>query len=193
MDMSVLSRADLVSELLSTPVYASGANPLHVSDAVAKSGVPGQAETVLAHRLEVARELLLRDLREQMRRGPVMTSPQVLRDWLRLKLAALPYEVFSVLWLDNQHHLIEYDELFRGTLSQTSVYPREIVKQALARNSAAAVLVHNHPSGQATPSRADELLTQGLKSALNLVDVRVVDHFIVAGDAVVSFAESGLI
>ena len=155
--------------------------------------MPATSDTVLVHRLSVARELLLRDLREQMRSGPVMTSPQVLRDWLRLKLAALPYEVFSVLWLDNQNHLIEYDEMFRGTLSQTSVYPREIVKQALARNSAAAVLVHNHPSGQATPSRADELLTQGLKTALSLVDVRVVDHFIVAGDAVVSFAESGLI
>ena len=191
MDMSVLSRADLVSELLSTPVYASGANPLHVSDAVAKSGVPGQAETVLAHRLEVARELLLRDLREQMRRGPVMTSPQVLRDWLRLYCAGMEHEVFLVIYLDAQHRLIEAEELFRGTLTQTSVYPRELVKGALARNAAALALAHNHPSGGTEPSRADELLTQTLKQALILVDVRVIDHFVVAGDQVLSFAECG--
>ncbi len=191
MDMSVLSRADLVSELLSTPVYASGANPLHVSDAVAKSGVPGQAETVLAHRLEVARELLLRDLREQMRRGPVMTSPQVLRDWLRLYCAGMEHEVFLVIYLDAQHRLIEAEEMFRGTLTQTSVYPRELVKGALARNAAALALAHNHPSGETEPSRADELLTQTLKSALILVDVRIIDHFVVAGDQVLSFAECG--
>ena len=191
MDMSVLSRADLVSELLSTPVYASGANPLHVSDAVAKSGVPGQAETVLAHRLEVARELLLRDLREQMRRGPVMTSPQVLRDWLRLYCAGMEHEVFLVIYLDAQHRLIEAEELFRGTLTQTSVYPRELVKGALARNAAALALAHNHPSGVTEPSRADELLTQTLKSALILVDVRIIDHCVVAADQVLSFAECG--
>ena len=191
MDMSVLSRADLVSELLSTPVYASGASPLHVSDAVAKSGVPGQAETVLAHRLEVARELLLRDLREQMRRGPVMTSPQVLRDWLRLYCAGMEHEVFLVIYLDAQHRLIEAEEMFRGTLTQTSVYPRELVKGALARNAAALALAHNHPSGVTEPSRADELLTQTLKSALILVDVRIIDHFVVAGDQVLSFAECG--
>ena len=191
MDMSVLSRADLVSELLSTPVYASGANPLHVSDAVAKSGVPGQAETVLAHRLEVARELLLRDLREQMRRGPVMTSPQVLRDWLRLYCAGMEHEVFLVIYLDAQHRLIEAEEMFRGTLTQTSFYPRELVKGALARNAAALALAHNHPSGETEPSRADELLTQTLKSALILVDVRIIDHFVVAGDQVLSFAECG--
>lgn len=193
MDMSVLSRADLVSELLSTPDYASGANPLHVSDAVAKSGVPGQADTVLAHRLEVARELLLRDLRKQMRRGPAMASPQVLRDWLRLYCAGMEHEVFLVIYLDTQHRLIEAEELFRGTLTQTSVYPRELVKGALARNAAALALAHNHPSGETEPSRADELLTQTLKSALILVDVRVIDHFVVAGDQVLSFAERGLI
>jgi len=191
MDMSVLSRADLVSELLSPLVYASGANPLHVSDAVAKSGVPSQAETVLAHRLEVARELLLRDLREQMRRGPVMASPQVLRDWLRLYCAGMEHEVFLVIYLDAQHRLIEAEELFRGTLTQTSVYPRELVKGALARNAAALALAHNHPSGETEPSRADELLTQTLKSALILVDVRIIDHFVVAGDQVLSFAECG--
>lgn len=193
MNLSVLSRADLVSDLLSPLICTSSTTLSHVCDSGAHPDMPATADTVLAHRLNVARELLLRDLREQMHRGPALSSPQVLRDWLRLKLADLPYEVFSVLWLDNRNHLIEYDEMFRGTLSQTCVYPREVVKQALARNSAAAVLVHNHPSGLATASRADELLTQALKSALSLVDVRVVDHFIVAGDQVVSFAETGLI
>ncbi|MBX3683045.1 MAG: DNA repair protein RadC [Thauera sp.] len=154
-------------------------------------GMLGTADTVLAHRLNVARELLLRELREQMRSGPLMTSPQILRDWLRLYCAKLENEVFLVLYLDAQHRLIEAEELFRGTLTQTSVYPREVVKGALARNAAALAVAHNHPSGEAEPSRADEMLTQTLKSALNLVDVRVIDHFVVAGDRVISFAECG--
>jgi DNA repair protein RadC len=156
-------------------------------------GMLGTADTVLAHRLNVARELLLRELREQMRSGPLMTSPQVLRDWLRLYCAKLENEVFLVLYLDAQHRLIEAEELFRGTLTQTSVYPREVIKGALARNAAALAVAHNHPSGEAEPSRADEMLTQTLKSALSLVDVRVIDHFVVAGDRVISFAERGLI
>ena len=193
MDLSALSRADLVSELLSPLVCASGATPLHVSDAVAQMGILGTADNVLAHRLNVARELLLRELREQMRSGPLMTSPQILRDWLRLYCAKLENEVFLVLYLDAQHRLIEAEELFRGTLTQTSVYPREVVKGALARNAAALAVAHNHPSGEAEPSRADEMLTQTLKSALSLVDVRVIDHFLVAGDRVISFAELGLV
>ena len=195
MNMSVLSRADLVRELLAPAVCASSAIPLHVSDAVAPIAMNDMdmADSVLAHRLGVARELLLRDLCEQMSNSPVMSSPQVLRDWLRLHCAGLQHEVFLVLYLDAHHRLIEAEELFRGTLTQTSVYPREVVKGALARNAAALALAHNHPSGEAEPSRADELLTQTLKSALSLVDVRIVDHFIVAGDKVVSFAELGLI
>ena len=193
MNLSALSRADLIRELLSPLVCASVANPLHVSDAVAQMGMLGTTDTVLAHRLGIARELLLRDLREQMRSGPLMTSPQVLRDWLRLYCAGLEHEVFLTLYLDAQHRLIEVEELFRGTLTQTSVYPRELVKGALARNAAALAVAHNHPSGEAEPSRADELLTQNLKHALSLVDVRVIDHFVVAGDTVVSFAERGLV
>ena len=193
MNMSVLSRADLVRELLAPAVCASSAIPLHVSDAVAPIAMNDMADSVLAHRLGVARELLLRDLCEQMSNSPVMSSPQVLRDWLRLHCAGLQHEVFLVLYLDAHHRLIEAEELFRGTLTQTSVYPREVVKGALTRNAAALALAHNHPSGEAEPSRADELLTQTLKSALSLVDVRVIDHFIVAGDHVVSFAELGLI
>lgn len=193
MNMSVLSRADLVRELLAPAVCAPNTLPLHVSDAVASVGMGKLADTELTHRLDVARELLLRDLRERMRHSPVMSSPQVLRDWLRLHCAGLQHEVFLVLYLDAHHRLIEAEELFRGTLTQTSVYPREVVKGALTRNAAALALAHNHPSGEAAPSRADELLTQSLKSALSLVDVRVIDHFIVAGDQVVSFAELGLV
>jgi DNA repair protein RadC len=129
----------------------------------------------------------------QMRGTQVMSSPQAVRDFLRLKLGTLEHEVFAVLMLDAQHRLLEYVELFRGTVSQTSVYPREVVKESLARNAAALVLVHNHPSGHAEPSRADEHLTQTLRTALSLVDVRVLDHLIVAGRNVVSFAERGLL
>ena len=139
--------------------------------------------------LKAARQVIGR----RVRRGTAMTSPQTVRDYLRTKLAVLEHEVFVALLLDSQHRLIEYIELFRGTLAQTSVYPREVVKVALARNAAAMILAHNHPSGVAEPSRADELLTQCLKQAQSLVDVRVLDHFIVAGDETTSFAERGLI
>jgi DNA repair protein RadC len=129
----------------------------------------------------------------RVRRGTALTSPEVVRDYLRTKLATLEHEVFVTLLLDSQHRLIQYIELFRGTLAQTSVYPREVVKVALAHNAAAMILAHNHPSGVAEPSRADELLTQALKQALSLVDVRVLDHFVVAGADIVSFAERGLL
>lgn len=193
MNLSALSRADLVSELLSPVDCASGTHPSHVSDAASPVRITGMPDLVLTHRLDVARELLLRDLHEQMRSGPIMSSPQALRDWLRLYCAGLQHEVFLVIYLDTQHRLIETEEMFRGTLTQTSVYPRELVKGALARNAAALALAHNHPSGEAEPSRADEQLTQTMKSALSLVDVRVIDHFVVAGDRILSFAERGLI
>ncbi len=193
MNMSALSHADLVSELLAPMVCASNASPWQVSETVAAMNMSGMADTMLAYRLGVARELLLRDLREKMCHGPVMNSPQVLRDWLRLYCAGLQHEVFLVLYLDTRHRLIEAEELFRGTLTQTSVYPREVVKGALGRNAAALAIAHNHPSGETEPSQADELLTQTLKSALSLVDVKVIDHFIVADDQVLSFAERGLI
>lgn len=147
-----------------------------------------------ATQLVAVLELARRALGGSLRGRDLLGSPQAVRDWLRLKLAALPYEVFGALWLDSQNRLVEYDELFRGTLTQTSVYPREVVKQALVRNAGAVVLVHNHPSGIAEPSRADELLTRSLREALALVDVRVVDHFVVAGNAApLSFAERGLL
>ena len=123
----------------------------------------------------------------------VMSDPDTVKNYLRLKLADRPHEVFAVVFLDAQHRVIDVQEMFRGTLSQTSVYPREVVKEALQQNAGAVILCHNHPSGCADPSRADEALTQTLKSALALVDVRVLDHFIVTRSAVISLAEMGLL
>ncbi|WP_428422851.1 RadC family protein [Methylibium sp.] len=143
----------------------------------------------LAAVLEIARRTLAARLSDK----PVFDSPQTVKDYLQLQLASKPHEVFAVLFLDTQHRLLAFEELFRGTLGQASVYPREVVKRALALNAAAAILAHNHPSGVAEPSRADEALTQTLKSALALVDVRVLDHFVVARGSVVSFAERGLL
>lgn len=185
------SAVDLARELLS---HFEGRLSLLAQASIKElSTLPGMGPAKATQLMAVI-ELARRALRDDMHSRDLIGSPQAVRDWLRLKLAALPYEVFGVLWLDNQNHLIEYDELFRGTLSQTSVYPREIVKQALSRNAAAAILVHNHPSGVAEPSRADELLTHTLKETLALVDVKVADHFIVAGNAnPISFAERGLL
>lgn len=143
----------------------------------------------LAAVLEIARRTLTARLSE----APVFDSPQTVKDYLQLQLASKPHEVFAVLFLDTQHRLLAFEELFRGTLGQASVYPREVVKRALALNAGAAILAHNHPSGVAEPSRADEALTQALKAALALVDVKVLDHFVVARGSVVSFAERGLL
>jgi DNA repair protein RadC len=134
-----------------------------------------------------------RVLGQRVRRGCALNSPQMVRDFLRIKLSTLEHEVFVVLMLDAQNRLIEYQEMFRGTVTQTSVYPREVVKESLARNAAAVIFAHNHPSAVGRQSQADELLTRTLKEALSLVDVQVLDHFIVAGDDVLSFAESGLL
>lgn len=125
--------------------------------------------------------------------GALLTQPDAVRLYLRLLLTDAECELFVALFLDAQHRLLETEEMFRGTLAQTSVYPREVVKAALKHNAAAVILAHNHPSGVAEPSRADELLTTSLKQALALVDVRVLDHFIVAGSNVISFAERGLL
>lgn len=125
--------------------------------------------------------------------GATMDSPAVVRDFLRCKLGGLEHEVFAVLHLDSQHRVIEYVEMFRGSLTQTAVYPREVAKEVLARNAAAVVLVHNHPSGVPEPSSADQVLTNRIKDTLALIDVRVLDHLIVAGAQILSFAERGLI
>ena len=148
-----------------------------------------------AKRAEVAAvlEIARRSLQQGLQAQPVFDSPKAVREYLGLQLGQLAHEVFAVLFLDAQHRLIRFDEMFRGTLAQTSVYPREVVRRALALNAGAVVLAHNHPSGVAEPSRADEFLTQSLKSALALVDVRVLDHLVVARGQVVSFAERGLL
>ncbi len=135
----------------------------------------------------------LRILEARAHHGAALTAPSAVRDYLRLSLSDREHEVFVCIWLDARHRALVLEELFRGTLSQTSVYPREIVKAALARNAAAVIFAHNHPSGAAQPSQADELLTRSLKESLALVDVKVLDHFIVAGEQIVSFAERGLL
>ena len=144
-------------------------------------------------RLQAAVELARRHYAEAMRAGPPLDSPQATRDFLIRRLRDTPHELFCCLHLDNRHRLIAFDELFRGTIDGASVHPREVVKQALARNAAAVILAHNHPSGVAEPSQADELVTRRLREALQLVDIRVLDHMIVADNGCLSFAERGLI
>ena len=130
---------------------------------------------------------------QKMQRGTQFSSPTMVKEYLCTKLAGFEHEVFAVLFLDTRHRLIEYVEMFRGTIDSASVYPREVVKQALRLNAAAVIISHNHPSGNPEPSRADEVLTQRLKETLALVDVRTLDHIIVAGGSTISFAERGLI
>ena len=138
-------------------------------------------------------ELARRALTAQLKQQTLFDAPDAVRDYLQLQLGSRPHEIFAVMFLDSQHRLIVLEELFRGTLTQTSVYPREVVVRALALNAASVVLAHNHPSGSAQPSRADEALTQTLKAALGLVDVRVLDHFVVTSTEAVSMAERGLL
>jgi DNA repair protein RadC len=144
-------------------------------------------------RAQAALEIAKRLLRQDLARGPVLSAPSRVRDFLRLSMGRIDHEVFTVLFLDAQQRLIACEELFRGTLTQTSVYPREVVRRALTLNCASVILSHNHPSGIAEPSRADQVLTRELQSALKLVDVQVLDHIIVAAADSVSFAELGLI
>jgi DNA repair protein RadC len=143
--------------------------------------------------LQAIFEMCQRALSEQMQLRDVLSSPKQVRDYLMLKLGALPREVFMVIMVDAQNRVLAQEILFEGTLTQTSVYPREVVKRALHYNAASVILAHNHPSGIAEPSKADETLTQSLKQALALVDVRVLDHFIVAGNSTLSFVERGLL
>ena len=204
---AALADAELLALLLRTGLPGTGVLQLAEQLLDAFGGLPvllqANAEDLRrvrglgpAKRAEVVAvlELARRSLKRQLHDGPVFDSPQRVREYLQLTLGALDHEVFAVLYLDAQHRLIVYRELFRGTLTQTSVYPREVVKHALGCHAAAVVLAHNHPSGLAEPSRADEVLTQTLQRALQLVDVRVLDHLVVGhGGAVVSFAERGLL
>lgn len=146
---------------------------------------PARPEEVLSHARRV--------LAKRVRRGASMSSPESVKAYLQVEIGTLEHEVFCVLFLDAQHKVIALKQMFRGTVTQTSVYPREVVKEALALNAAAVILAHNHPSGSVEPSRADEFLTQTLRSALALVDVRVLDHLVVGAGDISSFAERGLI
>jgi DNA repair protein RadC len=148
-----------------------------------------------AKRAEIAAvlELARRALVQELAARPVFEAPGQVAGYLRLQLGGRDHEVFAVMFLDAQNRLLRLEEMFRGTLTQTSVYPREVVKRALDLHAAAVILAHNHPSGSAEPSRADELLTQTLAAALRLVDVRVLDHVVVGADGVVSLAERGLL
>jgi len=186
--VSQLSDIELLSKLVgardSQRLYRGSLKPLFVSEPEV-----GTAE----EKCGVAVELVRRLLGEELKSGNALTSPGAVRDYLRLTLASREHEVFVVLFLDAQHRLMAAEEMFRGTLTQTSVYPREVVKAALGHNAAAVIFAHNHPSGVAQPSHADELLTRQLKEALALVEVKVLDHFIVAGQSTLSFAERGLL
>jgi DNA repair protein RadC len=179
------SDLELLSKLLGVreakKIYASGGG----LNAIFRADAP---EVCL-----VVRELLTRWMGAEMIQGEALNSPHTVRDYLKLHFAGREFESFVAIFLDAQHRVIVAEELFKGTLTQTSVYPREVVKAALKHNAAAVIFAHNHPSGTTEPSKSDELLTSALKQALALLDVRVLDHFIVAGNQTMSFAERGLI
>ena len=179
----------LSQELLDT--FDGVAGLLH-ADAQALQAVKGLGPAKRAELLAVL-ELARRVLAQQMQQQPAFDRPQAVKEYLQLQLGARKHEVFAVMFLDVQHRLLALEELFRGTLTQTSVYPREVVLRALHHHAAAVVLTHNHPSGVAEPSRADEALTQALKAALALVDIRVLDHIIIGQGQTCSLAERGLI
>jgi DNA repair protein RadC len=143
--------------------------------------------------LQAALELSRRHHAELMRRGPALSNPRATREFLRAQLRDRDHEVFCCLFLDNRHRVLCFEEVFRGTIDGASVHPRDVVKLALARNAAGVILAHNHPSGIAEPSQADELITCRLRDALALVDIRVLDHVVVGDGSCVSFAERGLI
>lgn len=200
-----LSDAELLAVFLRTGVRGRSAVDLG-RDLIARFGslpgllaadpagmrLPGLGSAKAAQ-LKAVLELARRSVQHDMQRSSALSSPQAVRDYLRLLLGDRPHEVFAVVYLDAQHRVIKTLELFRGTLTQTSVYPREVVIEALALGAAAVIFTHNHPSGCCEPSRADEHLTQTLKTALSVVEIRVLDHFIVTRDTVLSFAERGLL
>lgn len=203
---SALSDAELLAIFLRTGVTGKSAielaremilhfgslGAIAAADATAFSGIKGLGLAKFAQ-FQAAIEMTKRSLAQEMKIGINLNSPQSVRDYLRLLLQHKPMEVFAAIFLDAQNRAIAAEELFSGTLTQTSVYPREVVKRALALNAASVIFAHNHPSGVAEPSRADEVLTQALKQALSTVDIRVLDHFIVGQGSAMSFAERGLL
>jgi DNA repair protein RadC len=182
------SAVDLARDLL---VRCGGLGALFAAKRSELGGLPGMGDAKFSQ-LQAVLELSRRVLAETLRTGDALGSPAAVRDFLRLTLAGREHEVFLAVLLDAQNRVLACEELFRGTLTQTSVYPREVVRCALAHNAAAIIIAHNHPSGVAEPSHADQVLTQSLKQALALVDIKILDHFIVAGNSALSFAERGL-
>jgi DNA repair protein RadC len=182
------SAVDLAHELLSR---FGGLAPLSRASREAVCAAPGLGLAKYAQ-LQAVMEMARRAIGETLRVGDAMQNPDAVRDYLRMLLGGRDHEVFCVVFLDAQNRVIATEELFRGSLTQTQVYPREVARRALAHNAAAVILAHNHPSGVAEPSQADCQLTRHLGSALALLDVKVLDHFIVAGAACLSFAERGL-
>ncbi len=183
------SAVDLARDLLNK---FGSLNAIFAANEKAISQVHGMGSSKYAQ-LQAIFEMSQRALNEQMQEQDVLNSPQQVRDYLVLKLGSQLKEVFLVLFLDTQNRLIASEEMFSGSLKETSIYPREVVKRALHYNAAAVIFAHNHPSGIAQQSSADEMITQELKKALALVDMRVLDHFIVAGNTTLSFSERGLL
>lgn len=203
---AALSDAELVAIFLRTGVAGKSAvdlarevvgqfgslSALCGADQKTFCGIHGLGEAKYVQ-LQAVLEMAQRALGEKLKQGLALNSPTAVRDFLRLRLHNRPHEVFVAVFLDAQNRVLAVEDLFSGTLTQTSVYPREVVKRALHHNAAALIFAHNHPSGVAEPSRADETLTATLKRSLALVDVSVLDHFVVGADAVLSFAERGLL
>jgi len=183
------SAVDLARDLLN---HFGSLNALFAAGREEFNAIPGMGDAKFAQ-LQAVIEMARRALREELTQGVALGSPRAVKDYLALSLGHLAHECFMVLFMDAQNRLIAAEEMFRGTLTQTSVYPREIVKKSLGLNAAAVIFAHNHPSGAAEPSQADRLLTENLKGALQLVDVKVLDHFVVGGRHVLSFAERGLL
>ena len=183
------SAVDLARDLLTQFGSLNGIFAAQLSELTQVHGI-GSSKYV---QLQAIFEMSRRALSEQMQVKDVLNSPKQVRDFLCLKLGQLTREVFMVLFLDSQNRIVTTEEMFSGTLMQTSIYPREVVKRALHHNAASVIFAHNHPSGIAQQSQADEMITKQLKEALALVDVRVLDHFIVAGNVTLSFAERGLL
>lgn len=203
---SALSEAELLAILLRTGTRGQSAldvaRDLLVEFGSLRSLLTAEREKVCRARglgmaryasLQAALELTRRHYQQLMMTGSALANPRATREFLRSRLRDLPHEVFCCVYLDSRHRVIAFEELFRGTIDGASVHPREVVKQALARNAAAVILVHNHPSGLAEPSQADELITRRLKEALALVDIRVLDHVVVGDGVCESFAERGLL
>lgn len=179
---------DVARELLMTFGGLRGLLNAERSEVCAIAGIGPAKYAELKTVLEMSR----RYLRERLQRGEVLEDPDAVRFYLAAKLRDKKSEVFAAVFLDNRHRVITYEELFFGTIDSASVHPREVVRSALKHNAAAVILAHNHPSGVAEPSQSDERITQRLREALALIDVRVLDHFVI-GDTIVSFAERGLL